>query len=119
MKLSFQAYWRYFQGYVNHGPWESYFRAHFFLLPKGPKQVKITFLAILLKSFHCLTMKLGLQAYRRYFRVCVNHGLLGPTIARRSQIFRPFFDLEKAKIDKKIQVFPYFLEIFLLCVHEI
>ena len=76
MKLGLHAYQRYYQVCADHGPLEAYLGV-IFDPKKGRNRSKFIFGDYFLKTFsYCVTMKLGLQVYWRYFQVYVKltHG---------------------------------------------
>ena len=56
-----------------------------------------------LKRFYCMTMKLGLQAYQKYFQVSVD---LGPRVS----YFRTFVDHEKPEIGQNLNFWLFSLK---------
>ena len=78
-----------------------------FLSQKGQNRYKFRCLAIFRNCFYCLTMKLTLRVYLRYFQVCINHG-------HRSHIFG-LFDPEKSQNSSKFRFLVIFRKRFVLC----
>ena len=102
MKLGLHAYQKYFQVCVKHGLRGPYFRA--FLDPrKGQKRSKLRFLAIFSKQFNCVTMKLDLQVYWRYFRVHIDQ-------CPHVLYFRTLLDTQNGRKEVTVMVFGHFLK---------